>query len=145
MNLEKEIIVSHYVYITGRVVFSASHRLYSNQLSDQENWDVFDKCSREKGHGHNFELFVTLKGIPDPVTGMIMNLSTLKTILQEHILDPMDHRFLNDDVPEFKDLLPSIENLVIVVWNRLIHHLGDLLYEVKIIETENNFAFYRGE
>ena len=76
---------------------------------------------------------------------MIMNLSTLKTILQEHILDPMDHRFLNDDVPEFKDLLPSIENLVIVVWNRLIHHLGDLLYEVKIIETENNFAFYRGE
>ena len=75
MNLEKEIIVSHYVYITRRVVFSASHRLYSKQLSDQENWDVFDKCSRKKGHGHNFELFVTLKGIPDPVTGMIMNLS----------------------------------------------------------------------
>jgi len=137
--------VTNYVYITRRVVFSASHRLYSRHLSEQENWDIFDKCSRAKGHGHNFELFVTLKGIPDPVTGMVMNLSTLKTILQEHILDPMDHRFLNDDIAEFKDLLPSIENLVIVVWNRLKPHLGELLYEVKIIETENNFAFYRGE
>ena len=136
--------MSQCVYITRRVVFAASHRLYSPRLSEKENWNVFDKCSREKGHGHNFELFVTLKGVPDPVTGMVMNLSMLKTILQEHILDPMDHRFLNDDVPEFKDLLPSIENLVIVVWNRLKPYLGELLYEVKVIETENNFAFYRG-
>jgi len=136
--------VSECVYITRRVVFAASHRLYSPQLSDEDNWTVFDKCSREKGHGHNFELFVTLKGVPDPITGLVMNLSHLKTILQDHILDPMDHRFLNDDIPEFKTLLPSIENLVIVVWNRLVPYIGDLLYEVKIIETENNFAFYRG-
>jgi len=136
--------VSECVYITRRVVFAASHRLYSPQLSDEDNWTVFDKCSREKGHGHNFELFVTLKGVPDPITGLVMNLSHLKTILEDHILDPMDHRFLNDDIPEFKTLLPSIENLVIVVWNRLVPHIGDLLHEVKIIETENNFAFYRG-
>ena len=136
--------MSECVYITRRVVFAASHRLYSPQLSDEDNWMVFDKCSREKGHGHNFELFVTLKGVPDPITGLVMNLSHLKTILQDHILDPMDHRFLNDDIPEFKTLLPSIENLVIVVWNRLVPHIGDLLHEVKIIETENNFAFYRG-
>lgn len=136
--------MSECVYITRRVVFAASHRLYSPQLSDEDNWTVFDKCSREKGHGHNFELFVTLKGVPDPITGLVMNLSHLKTILQDHILDPMDHRFLNDDIPEFKTLLPSIENLVIVVWNRLVPYIGDLLYEVKIIETENNFAFYRG-
>lgn len=136
--------MSECVYITRRVVFAASHRLYSPQLSEEDNWTVFDKCSREKGHGHNFELFVTLKGVPDPITGLVMNLSHLKTILQDHILDPMDHRFLNDDIPEFKTLLPSIENLVIVVWNRLVPHIGDLLHEVKIIETENNFAFYRG-
>jgi 6-pyruvoyltetrahydropterin/6-carboxytetrahydropterin synthase len=136
--------VSECVYITRRVVFAASHRLYSPQLSEEDNWTVFDKCSREKGHGHNFELFVTLKGVPDPITGLVMNLSHLKTILEDHILDPMDHRFLNDDIPEFKTLLPSIENLVIVVWNRLVPHIGDLLHEVKIIETENNFAFYRG-
>lgn len=136
--------MSECVYITRRVVFAASHRLYSPQLSEEDNWTVFDKCSREKGHGHNFELFVTLKGVPDPITGLVMNLSHLKTILEDHILDPMDHRFLNDDIPEFKTLLPSIENLVIVVWNRLVPHIGDLLHEVKIIETENNFAFYRG-
>jgi len=136
--------VSECVYITRRVVFAASHRLYSPQLSEEDNWTVFDKCSREKGHGDNFDIFVTLNGVNFPISGLVMNLSHLKTILEDHILDPMDHRFLNDDIPEFKTLLPSIENLVIVVWNRLVPHIGDLLHEVKIIETENNFAFYRG-
>lgn len=132
------------VYITRRIVFAASHRLYNKALSEQENWDLFNKCSYKNGHGHNYTLFVTLKGKPDPKTGMLMNVSILKKIIEEHVLEDFDHRHLNDDVDEFKELISSVENISIVVWNRLKPLLNDLLYEVKVEETENIFAVYRG-
>lgn len=137
--------MTHPVYITRRIQFCAAHRLYSAQLSEEENWRIFNKCSFEKGHGHNFIVWVTLKGVPDSVTGMVMNLSVLKQILNDEILVPMDHKFLNADIPEFKTCLPSIENMCLVFWKRLAPRLNGLLYEIKIEETENNTAFYREE
>ncbi len=130
--------------LTRRIVFSASHRLYNPDLSDEENWDIFDKCSHKNGHGHNYVLYVTLKGIPDASTGMIMNVSELKTMVETHVLQDFDHHHLNYDVKEFKTLLPSVENISIVIWNRLSPILKDLLYEIKVVETENIFAVYRG-
>lgn len=134
------------IYLTRRICFCASHRLYNPQLSEQENWHIFDKCSYKNGHGHNYELFVTLKGKVDPNTGMIINVNDLQKIVEDLVINDMDHRHLNLDIPEFKTLLPSIENLVVVIWNRLSKHsdINPYLYEVKIKETENNSAYYRG-
>ena len=132
------------VLLTRRVTFSASHRLYNPDLTDQENWDIFDKCSYKNGHGHNYVVYVTLKGKPDVKTGMVMNVSILKELLETTVLSDFDHRHLNLDVDEFKTLLPSVENIAIVIWNRLLPHLDTLLYEVKVVETENIYAVYRG-
>ncbi|RAP27606.1 6-pyruvoyl tetrahydrobiopterin synthase [Candidatus Marinamargulisbacteria bacterium SCGC AG-343-D04] len=133
-----------HVFLTRRIVFSASHRLYNPELSDEMNWKIFEKCSYENGHGHNYVLYVTLKGVPDIKTGMIMNVSILKKMIEEHVLNDFDHRHLNHDVEEFKTLLSSVENISIVIWNRLKPLLKDLLFEVKVVETENIFAVYRG-
>ena len=133
------------VFLTRRLTFCAAHKLYSKELSPEENLRIFDKCSYGHGHGHNYELFVTLKGNPDPLTGMVMNTSDLTSIVKKHVLDPMDHRYLNYDIPEFEDVQSTMENLVIVIWDRLFPDLGELLFEIKIQETENNVAYYRGE
>jgi len=134
------------VFLTRRLSFCSAHRLYNDKLSEEENWKIFDKCSHKNGHGHNYELYVTLKGKVDPDTGMIMNVNEICDIVEELVIDDMDHRHLNFDVEEFQTLLPSIENLVIVIWRRLKKNdkLGPLLYEIKVQETENNIAFYRG-
>ena len=132
------------VYLTRRMTFSAAHRLYNPDLTEEENRAIFDKCCNEHGHGHNYELFVTLKGTPSPRTGMIMNTSELIKIVKSKVLDPMDHHNLDIEIPEFKHLQSTMENLVIVIWNRIKPDLGDLLFEVKIRETENNVAYYRG-
>ena len=131
------------VYLTRRVVFSSSHRLYANSLSEEENFNIFHKCSYENGHGHNYVLTVTLKGVPDPITGMLINLVELKEIIQKYVLDDFDHRHLNKDVEEFKKLNPTVEIMAIVIWERLSPHISNL-YEVHLKETENNFAYYKG-
>ena len=133
------------IYLTRKVTFSSSHRLYSDQLSEEENWKIFDKCSYENGHGHNYELFITLKGIPDPITGMLMNVSELKKIVEKHVLQEFDHRHLNKDIKEFKDLQPTVENIIVVIWNKLKPHCKNLLYELKLTETENIYSTYKGE
>jgi 6-pyruvoyltetrahydropterin/6-carboxytetrahydropterin synthase len=133
-------------YITRRHVFSAAHRLHSLHLSAEENLETFGKCNHPTGHGHNYVLEVTLKGPIDPNTGMIFNLSELKTILTEAIDIDMDHKHLNFDAPEFKNLNPTAENIAYVIWQRLVKQIPQhLLYEVKIWETENNIAIYKGE
>jgi 6-pyruvoyltetrahydropterin/6-carboxytetrahydropterin synthase len=133
------------VTLVYRKLFSASHRLHSPHLSDEENRKVFGKCNYDNGHGHNYTLEVLLRGTPDPKTGMVMNFFDLDRILEEKIMAKVDHRHFNFDVPEFKDLIPTVENIVQVIWQWLKPELGPLLYELRLRETENESAIYRGE
>jgi len=136
------------VYIQRRETFSASHRLYNAAWSDDQNEAVFGKCSNRFGHGHNFQLIVTVKGEVNPDTGFVMNLVDLKTIMMHEIIDHVDHRNLNEDVPFLQGVLPSTENLAIAFWARLapaIAAKGAQLHGIRIVETENNFVEYYGE
>jgi 6-pyruvoyltetrahydropterin/6-carboxytetrahydropterin synthase len=133
------------VYLTRRTTFSAAHRLWSNNLSEAENIAVYDKCANPNGHGHNYVLEVTVQGTPHPGTGMVLNLTELKQAINEQIIDWVDHKHLNHDVPWLEGVIPTTEVLVITFWERLERALpAGLLYEVKLYETENNIASYRG-
>jgi 6-pyruvoyltetrahydropterin/6-carboxytetrahydropterin synthase len=132
-------------FITRRLTFSAAHRLHSGALTDEENRRVFGKCNHPNGHGHNYTLEVTVAGPIDPVTGMVFNLTELKDVMSEVVERGFDHKNLNLDVPAFKSLNPTAENIAAVVWDMLEKRLGPgLLHEIKLIETENNFVSYRG-
>jgi 6-pyruvoyltetrahydropterin/6-carboxytetrahydropterin synthase len=133
------------VYLTRRTTFSAAHRLWSNHLTEEENIALYDKCANPNGHGHNYILEVTVRGNPEPRTGMILNLTDLKQVINEHIIDWVDHKHLNYDVPWLEGSIPTTEMLVIKFWERLEGALPQgLLYEVKLYETDNNIASYRG-
>ena len=134
-------MTSQPVYLTRRLRFSASHSLNNPTLSKEENMNLFGNCSNN--HGHNFELFITLKGAPDPKTGMIINVREIKKIAEKEVIDEFDHNNLNT-IQEFKTILPTTENICIVIWNRLEKHFKDKLYEIKVRETENIEAVYRG-
>ena len=134
-------MTSQPVYLTRRLRFSASHSLNNPTLSKEENMGLFGNCSNN--HGHNFELFITLKGEPDPKTGMIINVREIKKIAEQEVIDEFDHNNLNT-IQEFKTILPTTENICIVIWNRLEKHFKDKLYEIKVRETENIEAVYRG-
>ena len=134
------------VYITRRSTFSCAHRLHSPHLSDAENLRVFGKCNNLKGHGHNYVLEVTLKMPIDPRTGMAMNLVDLKSIIAEQFVDRVDHKHLDEDVAWFKGMPTTAENIVVMAWNKIAPHLPmGSLNEVRLQETENNVASYRGE
>ena len=134
-------MTSQPVYLTRRLRFSASHSLNNPTLSKEENMNLFGNCSNN--HGHNFELFITLKGAPDPKTGMIINVREIKKIAEKEVIDEFDHNNLNT-IQEFKTILPTTENICIVIWNRLEEHFKGKLYEIKVRETENIEAIYRG-
>ncbi len=134
------------VYLTRRDSFSAAHRLWSDELSEAENIELYDKCANPNGHGHNYILEVTLRGVPDPRTGMVLNLTALKQAMNEQIINWVDHKNLNYDVPWLEGCIPTAELLAIAFWGRLARALpAGLLYEVKLYETEHNIASYRGE
>lgn len=134
------------VYLTRRVTFSAAHRLWSDHLSDYENYRIYDKCANPNGHGHNYVLEVTARGEPDAHTGMVMNLTDMKQIVNEQVVGWVDHKHLNYDVPWLEGVVPTAEMLAIKFWERLDRAFpAGLLYEVKLHETENNIATYRGE
>jgi 6-pyruvoyltetrahydropterin/6-carboxytetrahydropterin synthase len=134
------------VYLTRRTSFSAAHRLWSNELSEAENIALYEKCANPNGHGHNYILEVTVQGTPDPRTGMVLNLTDLKQAINEQVIDWVDHKHLNHDVPWLKGCIPTTEVLAIRFWERLQPVLPQgLLYEVKLYETENNIAIYRGD
>src|SRR5690242_8542682 len=103
-------------YLNRRAVFSASHRLHSESLSDDENQRLFGKCNGLNGHGHNYELEVTVRGPIDPSTGLLMNLTDLKNAIDQTVMKEMDHKHLNIDVPALKGLNPTVENLALVIW-----------------------------
>lgn len=134
------------VYLSRRATFSASHRLYSPHLSHEENIALFDKCARENGHGHNYVLKVTVCGTVDPKTGVVIDLKEMERIIDEHVVNKVDHWHLNHDVEPFNEVIPTVENMAVVFWGWLQDALPQgLLYEVKLHETENNVAVYRGE
>lgn len=135
----------HPLVLSLRRTFCASHRLYSTTLSEEENEKIFSKCAHPHGHGHNYVVHVRLRGEPDPTTGMIMNVSIVKELLETYVFSDFDHRYLNLDVPEFQaGLLPTVENIAIVIWNRLQPHLTPYLYAIKVEETESISVLYYG-
>ncbi|KAL2717652.1 6-pyruvoyl tetrahydrobiopterin synthase [Vespula squamosa] len=135
------------VYLTRKESISSCHRLHSNNLSDEENKAIYGKCNNFWGHGHNYTVEVTVRGPLDPITGMVMNISDLKRYMKNVLMDTLDHKNLDKDVSYFKNVVSTTENLAIYIYNELKKELPnpDLLYEVKIHETDNNIVYYRGE
>jgi 6-pyruvoyltetrahydropterin/6-carboxytetrahydropterin synthase len=135
------------VFITRRERFCAAHKLYNEKWSKQENLAIFGKCSNENWHGHNYELFVTVKGIINEETGFVVNLSELSKLIEDKIINQIDHKNVNTDVPFLKNIIPTTENLAVYIWKELensINKMGCKLHCIKIFETENNFAEYFG-
>ncbi|MBB78852.1 MAG: 6-pyruvoyl tetrahydrobiopterin synthase [Crocinitomicaceae bacterium] len=135
------------VYITRRERFNSAHKLFREDWSIKKNNEVFGKCSNQNWHGHNYILFVTVKGVPNPETGFIINLKTLSKIINKEIIEELDHRNMNLDVPFLKGVIPSTENVVIKIWNRIVGPISDAggdLAKIKLFETENNFVEYFG-
>ncbi len=134
------------VYLTRREHFNGAHRLYNPKWTEEQNTATFGKCANQNWHGHNFDLFVTVKGQPDPDTGFIMNAHDLSRIIKKEVTDKLDHLNFNEDVPELKGVLPSIENIVTLIWKWLVPHItGCQLHCIKLIETENIYVEYFGE
>jgi len=134
------------VYLTRRAEFSASHYYHNPALTPEENQRIFGKCNNPHGHGHNYTLEVTVRGPVDARSGFVMDLAELKAVLNREVLDAMDHRFLNKEVPEFRDCIPTTENLAIAIWQRLQPKLKAAeLHRVRVYETPDLFADYYGE
>lgn len=136
------------IYITRRERFSAAHLLWNENWSEERNLEVFGKCANRNWHGHNFELFVTVKGQLNKDTGFVIDLKDLSTILKERVIEKLDHKNINLDVDFMKGKMASTEQLAIAIWQELepeIILLGAQLHCVKLKETENNFVEYFGE
>ncbi|HWE48907.1 MAG TPA: 6-carboxytetrahydropterin synthase [Bryobacteraceae bacterium] len=132
--------------ISKKVEFSASLICRSPHLSDADNERIYGAASNPLGHGHNYEIEVAIEGEPDPITGMILDLKRLKQILEERVLSVYDHRLLNREVPPFDRIVPTVENIAIDIWNRLASGIeGAKLYSVRVHETGDLFAEYRGK
>lgn len=132
------------VYITRKEHFSASHKLSNPELSEDQNASLYGKCSDL--HGHNYYIEVTLSGEPDPVSNYVMDLKLLKKIIQDNILEKVDHKYLND-VEIFKGIIPTTENMAMVFWNILkdkIPAKNASLYSIRLYETDKNYVEYRG-
>jgi len=136
------------IYITRRETFNAAHRVYNPDWSNEKNDEVFGKCANPNWHGHNYTLYVTVKGNPDPQTGFVANLKDLSLLIKKYICDVIDHKNLNLDVPFMKGKMTSTENLIIAIWDELKKHIPELgnceLHAIKLYETENNYCEYFG-
>ena len=134
------------VYLTRIEHFNAAHKLYNPDWSKEKNDEVFGKCANENWHGHNFELFVTIKGEPDPDTGFIYDAKKLGALVNEKVVDKLDHRNLNVDVEFMRGKMCSIENLVVAIWNELEPHLpvSVQLHCLKLTETSKIYVEYYG-
>ncbi|WP_404425548.1 6-pyruvoyl trahydropterin synthase family protein [Nibricoccus sp. IMCC34717] len=133
------------VFVTRQVHFNAAHRLHNPDKNDAWNQAVFGVCNNPRWHGHNYVLEVTVKGVPNPDSGYVIDLGELKAILEEVILRPCDHRNLNEEVPFLAGVIPTAENLAIAFWNELAPRLpSGRLHRVRLYETDRNFADYYG-
>lgn len=134
-------------YITRRERFNAAHRLFKPEYDDKKNLEVFGKCSNPNWHGHNYIMYVTLKGEVSPETGFVANLKEVSKIIKESIIEKIDHKNINVEVDFMQGRLASTENLAIGIWEVLepkIRNIGAELHCVKIFETENNYVEYFG-
>ncbi|MFN4314555.1 MAG: 6-pyruvoyl trahydropterin synthase family protein [Chitinophagaceae bacterium] len=135
------------VYLTRSEHFNAAHKLYNPNWSAEQNEAVFGKCANENWHGHNYELLVTVKGVPDPGTGFVFDVKRLSTLIREHIIEKLDHRNLNLDVDFMHGQMCSTENLAIAIWKQLLPHLpaSVQLHAIKLYETPRIYVEYFGE
>ncbi|MGB2957445.1 MAG: 6-carboxytetrahydropterin synthase [Bacteroidota bacterium] len=134
------------VYITRKAHFCASHRLYNPDWSEEKNYAVFGKCNNPNGHGHNYDLEVTVAGKPPAESGMVMDLKKLADIIEEEVVERVDHKHLNLDVDFMKGIIPTAENMAIEFWKILDPKITEgKLYSIKVYESGNNFVEYRGE
>lgn len=135
------------VYITRIEHFNAAHKLFNPAWSKEKNEDVFGKCANENWHGHNFDLYVTVKGVPDIETGFVFDAKKLSVIIKEYVTDVLDHKNLNIDVQFMQGKICSIENLVIGIWEQLKNNLPETtqLHALKLYETPRIFVEYFGE
>src|SRR5688572_2070009 len=135
------------VYLTRLEHFNAAHKLYNPGWSKEKNDEVFGKCANDNWHGHNYELFVTVKGHPDPGTGFLFDVKKLSLLIKEYAVDKLDHRNLNMDVDFMKGKMCSTENLAIAIWQQLEKHLpeGVKLHCIKLYETPRIYVEYFGE
>ena len=135
------------IHITRRERFCAVHMLRNENWDDQKNLEVFGRCSNPNWHGHNFELFVTVKGEVDPVTGFVVNLKKLSQLIEKKVIQKLDHKNINLDVDFMSGKMASTEVLAIAIWEQLeggVEKMGGILHCVKLQETENNFVEYYG-
>lgn len=135
------------IYITRRERFNAAHKLYRQEWSDEQNREIFGKCSNPNWHGHNYELYVTVKGEINPETGFVIDLKELKKIITVYVTNELDHRNINLDVDFMKGKMASTEVLAVTIFEVLKPHIenqGALLHSIKLYETENNFVEYFG-
>ena len=133
------------VTVSRSAHFNAAHRLHRKDWTEEQNNAVFGKCNNPNYHGHNYELIVGITGEIDPETGYVIDIKILKDIIADEVETPFDHKNLNLDVPEFADLNPTAENIVVVIWNRIrsrINPAHDI--EVTLYETPRNFVSYKG-
>ena len=134
------------VTVHRKAHFNSAHRLYRKEWSDEKNSQVFGKCNNPYYHGHNYELIVSVKGEIDPETGFVMDLSILRGLIKSEIEDYFDHKNLNVELEEFKDLNPTAENISVVIYNKLREKISqDLELSIKLYETPRNFVTYSGE
>ena len=138
--------MSSIVYLTRKAEFSASHLYHNPDFSPEENQRIFGNRNNPNGHGHNYVLEVTVKGEVDTTTGFVVDLKKLKDLMHSEVLDALDHRFLNKEIPEFLTLIPTTENIAIVCWQRLAPKLtAAKLHRVRVYETPDLFADFLGE
>ncbi|MFI5312379.1 MAG: 6-carboxytetrahydropterin synthase [Gemmatimonadales bacterium] len=135
-----------HVTVTRLVRFNAAHRVYNPALSDAENERLFGKCNNPNWHGHNYTLEVSVSGDPDPVTGYVIDLATVKAIAMREFVDHVDHRNFNLDVPFMRDIIPTTENIIVAAWRRIEPALRPArLTRLRLWETENHYVEYEGK
>lgn len=134
------------VTISRKAHFNAAHRLYNANWDDEKNFSVFGKCSNPNFHGHNYELIVSIKGEINPETGFVMNLDDLKNIIYTEVEEYLDHKNLNVEVIEFQKINPTVENIAVVIWNRIRQKLNEKLdLKITLYETPRNYVEYEGD
>ncbi|MCJ8165267.1 6-carboxytetrahydropterin synthase [Pontibacter sp. E15-1] len=139
------------IYVSRLEHFNAAHKLHNPNWSLAKNQDVFGPCANTNWHGHNYELIVTVKGLPDPDTGFVIDLKQLSTLIRTHVIDKVDHKNLNLDVAFMEDKLASTENLIVEFWKILQPRVLDIsnknaqLHSLKLYETPRNYVEYFGE
>lgn len=134
------------VTVSRTAHFNAAHRLYRKDWNDEQNFNVFGKCSNPNFHGHNYELIVSVTGEIDPETGFVIDVKVLKDIVKQEVEDPFDHKNLNLEVADFANLNPTAENIAVVIWNRMRPHIAaENTLEITLYETPRNFVTYKGE